>query len=132
MSGLHTRNMVLDTNILIAYLGGEEEVVNSIQEWRRDRTPLFVSSVSECEIFSYPKLTSQEQSRIERFLKENFVAISFDGFIARQAAAVRRAVPSLKLPDAAIAALALHLDTQLVTRNLKDFKKVRSLSVLSL
>lgn len=125
-------SMTLDTNILIAYLGGEQGVVRQVQIWRRERTPLFVSSITECELLSYPKLSRQEELLIEDFLLDNFTIIAFERFMARRAAAIRRQIPSLKLPDAAIAALALSTDTPLATRNIKDFQRVPSLTIVEL
>lgn len=122
--------LTLDTNILIGYLGGEEKIIAQIKEWRRSGVVLFVSSITECELLSYPKLTVGEEEKIEEFLKENFILMPFDGSMARQAAAIRRVVTYLKLPDAAIAALALKMGAGLVTRNTKDFKKISNLPLV--
>lgn len=122
----------VDTNILIAYLGGEEAVIRQIKEWREEGVVLFISSVTECELFSYPKLSFDEEAKIERFLAEHFIAVPFDGIRARKAAAIRRAVSTLKLPDAAIAALALEMNVPLFTRNIRDFKKVPNLELFTL
>lgn len=122
--------LTLDTNILIGYLGGEEKIIAQIKEWRRNGAVLFVSSITECELLSYPKLTAGEKEKIENFLKENFVLMPFDSLLARYAAAIRRTVTSLKLPDAAIVALALKMGAGLVTRNARDFRKIPDLSLL--
>lgn len=112
----------IDTNILIAYLSGDVSVVNIIQQWRSDNIPLLISSITECEIFSYSKMTATEEKHIEVFLRENFIAFPFDGTIARKAAIIRRNVTSLKLPDAAIAAFAKNMNSTLVTRNIHNLK----------
>ena len=122
----------IDTNILIAYIGGEPAVVACIRDWRALYTTLFVSSVTECELLSYPKLSVLEEEKIERFLMEQCIAVPFEGIRARRAAAIRRTVSTLKLPDAAIAALALEMRTPLVTRNVRDFKKVTGLTTVRL
>ena len=122
--------LTLDTNILIAYLGGETAVITQIQEWTQQHITLIISSITECEVLSFPRLSSSEEERAERFLKENFIAFPFDGARARSAANLRRVVPRLKVPDAAIAALALEMKTPLITRNLRDFKKVLDLEVI--
>ena len=124
--------LILDTNILIAYFGGEEDVIRQIQEWRRQYQPLVISSITECELLSYPKLSEIEEERIEQFLRENVDAFVYDGILARRAALVRRIVPALKLPAAAIAALALQLNAPLVTRNIRDFKKISALEVVGI
>ena len=38
--------MVLDTNILVAYLKGEPEVVAALEQWRQEGRGLVVSSIS--------------------------------------------------------------------------------------
>lgn len=124
--------MTIDTNILIAYLGGEEKVVEQIQEWKQQGLLLFISSVAECEILSYPKLSLSEKIKIEEFLRENFLDVPFNRQIAQKAAAIRRNTPSLKLPDAAIAALAIETQTPLITRNIRDFRKVRDLVLITI
>ena len=135
MAGLQTLlkhfMFTIDTNILIAYVGGEEKVISQIKKWRNTGVTLFVSSVTECEMLSYPKLSFEEEMKIENFLKDHFVVMPFDSFRAKLAAQVRRKIPSLKLPDAAIAALALETNTLLVTRNTRDFKKIPGLSLQS-
>ena len=122
----------IDTNILIAYVGGEEAVVDQMKAWREQAVMLFVSSIAECELLSYPKITTEEEVTIEHFLKEHFIAVPFDGGRARRAAIIRRTIPSLKLPDAAIAALALEMNTPLVTRNIHDFKRIPGLEIITL
>ena len=124
--------LTIDTNILIAYIGGEEVIVNRIKEWREKGVILFVSSITECELLSYPRLSQEEEGTIERLIREHFTTVPFDSVRARKAAAIRRMLPSLKLPDAAIGALALETKTALVTRNIRDFKKIPSLEVVRL
>lgn len=122
----------IDTNILIAYIGGEEAIVNRIKQWRGQSAAFFISSITECELLSYPKLSREEEAKIEVFLKEHAIAVPFDGGRARSAAAIRRVTPALKLPDAAIAALALEMRTPLVTRNVRDFKRIAGLEIIVL
>ncbi len=125
-------SFVIDTNILIAHLSGEEVVVQQLAEWKRQGCILFVSSIAECEVLSYQKLSTADEVLIENFLSDNFLPIPFDMLRARRAAALRRIVPSLHLPDAAIAALALETHSGLVTRNSKDFKKIPGIILTTL
>lgn len=122
--------LVLDTNILIAHLGGEEKVVQKFVAWRKENISMAISAITECEIFSYPRLRPGEEEQIEKFLKENFLAFPFDGIIARQAAKIRRTV-KIELADAAIAAVALEMKASLVTRNVKDFQKIPNLDIIT-
>lgn len=108
--------MVFDSNIVIAYLAGRPEA-----------SALFVSTVTECEVLSFPKFSLQEFTNTEKFLNENFVTIPFDSRIAGLAASIRRQ-SKLKLSDAAIAATALSLNVPLLTRD-HHFRKIKELTL---
>lgn len=124
--------LVLDTNIIIAHLGGEQLVTEKIYFWKEQNFPLAISTITESELFSYPRITDKEEIRIERFIQDNFLIFPFDSVRARQAGRLRKVSPRLKLPDAAIASLALALNASLVTRNLKDFKNIRDSKIITI
>ena len=123
--------MTIDTNIIIAYLTGDERIVNALSDWKRNGVPLFLSSIVEAEILSFAEWTNEERRNAESFLEEHFVSISFDRSLSRLAASLRRA-GRIKLPDAAIAATALYTSSPLVTRNVRDFRKVDGLTIIDL
>lgn len=124
--------LVLDTNILIAHFGGETAVTEKIYFWRKQNITLAISTITECEVFSYPRMTAAEEERIKTFLRENFVIFPFDSPVAFRAGQIRQAFSRLKLPDAAIAALTLDKNASLVTRNIRDFQKIPNLSIFTL
>lgn len=123
--------MTIDANIVIAYLGGEELIKEEIIGWREQGKPLFLPTVVETEVLSFTTWTPEERRVVEMFLEENFTSIPFDRTIARIAAAIRRDA-KMKFPDAAIAATALFTRTPLVTRNLRDFRKIKEISLYHL
>lgn len=123
--------MTLDTNIVIGYLSGEEVIVTAIKQWRVANTALFLSAVVESETLAFHGFTQLERAVVERFLEENFVSVSYDRSVARLAARLRRET-KIKFPDAAIAATALYTRTPLVTRNVKDFRRIDGLRLVSL
>ncbi|KKU81223.1 MAG: hypothetical protein UY07_C0023G0007 [Parcubacteria group bacterium GW2011_GWA1_47_8] len=123
--------MTIDANIIIAYLVGEQEVIETLSQFRRERKILLLPTVVEAEVLSFSLWTKEERLATEFFLEENFTSISFDRSIAKIAAKIRRET-KLKFPDAAIAATALFTDTPLITHNLRDFKKVHGLSLLKI
>ena len=123
--------MTIDTNIIIAYLAGDQKIVKAIIDWRREGRILFLPSVVETEVLSFAGWSIAELNTTEKFLGENFASVSFDRTIARIAAGIRREI-KLKFPDAAIAATAIFLQVPLATRNIRDFKKVPRLEILSL
>ncbi|MBI4428564.1 MAG: PIN domain-containing protein [Ignavibacteriales bacterium] len=123
--------MTVDTNIIIAYLSGERRVVDSILAWKRSGNSLFLPTLVETEVLSFPDFTNEEREKTERFLVENFTSISFDRSIARIAADIRRSV-RIKLPDAAIAATAIFTNSPVVTRDIQDFRRVPNLRIVNL
>ncbi|MBI2459839.1 MAG: type II toxin-antitoxin system VapC family toxin [Parcubacteria group bacterium] len=123
--------MTIDANIIIAYLGGDANLVKTLTKWRQLGLPLFLSTVVETEILSFPGMAQAELQNTEKFLEENFISITFDRALARIAAEIRRGT-KIKFPDAAIAATALFTRTPLVTRNIKDFKRIPTVQILAI
>lgn len=123
--------MTIDTNIVIAYLGGDRSVVSALSLWQKEGRIFLLSTVAETEILSFLGFTPHELRETEKFIEENFASIHFDRRIARIAASIRREA-KIKFPDAAIAATALYTRTPLVTRNVRDFRKVPSLNILTI
>ena len=123
--------MTLDANIIIGYLDGDEEIIKALRHWQERGYTFFLSAVAEAEILSFSEWTPIEQRVTEEFLEENFTSISFDRYLARIAAQIRRN-SKIKFPDAAIAATAIFTRSPLVTRNIKDFKKVSGLEIITI
>lgn len=94
-------------------------------------TSLFLSSVAESEVLSFPQYTHEELMEVIPFLEQNFTPISFDRTVARISAEIRRKT-KIKFPDVAIAATALYTHTPLVTRNQRDFRHISGLQIISL
>ncbi|MCK4554428.1 PIN domain-containing protein [Candidatus Parcubacteria bacterium] len=45
--------MTIDTNIIIAYLDGEHQVIKTLSEWRQQGRPLFLPTITESEVLSF-------------------------------------------------------------------------------
>lgn len=123
--------MTIDANIIIAYLAGDQEVIGALSQFRREGKILLLPTIAETEVLSFSSWTKEKCLVTEVFLAENFTSIPFDRHIAKVAAEIRRET-KLKFPDAAIAATALFTNTPLITRNIRDFKKVPGLSLLKI
>jgi predicted nucleic acid-binding protein len=116
----------LDTNAIIYYLQDDPQTVPLLQGILDDPTlPVYISAVTEAELFSFPSLTDAEAQRIETLLRTIFI-IPLDSQIARAAATIRRTF-RVKLPDSVVAATALFTGSTLLTRNTRDFKKILTL-----
>ncbi len=123
--------MTIDTNIIIAYLGGDEKVIETLYSWQRSGNVIFLSTVVETEVLSFSNMTREERCDIEKFLEENFTSIPFDRSVARIASDIR-AKNKIKFPDAAIAATAIFTHSPLITRDQKHFRRVSGLQILTI
>jgi len=121
--------MVLDTNILIAYLNDESIVIETIENWKRGGRVLFISSITTAEVLALPSLRPVDGDRIRKFLG-NFVSVPMDDDVAESAATIRR-LYRLEIPDATIAATALINGVPLVTRD-RQFRRVFGLILVTL
>lgn len=109
---------LIDTNIIIYYLEGEQAAVSFL---RAQQSKLAISSITWMETLSYP-LSEDEEQVVRAFLKE-FRMIDISVPVMELSVGIRRS-KKIKLPDAIIAASAMHHDLILVTRNIKDFKSI--------
>lgn len=119
--------LILDTNAVIYYLKGDPKVNEVIRSAFDVYLPMFVATVTEVELFSLPSISDEEMIQINLLLPTLSI-IPLDSQIARKAAEIRR-VYRLKIADSIIAATALFTNSTLLTRNVKDFKRVSGLSV---
>lgn len=93
-------------------------------------TPLFVSAITEIELFGFPKLSDQEAGQIEAILR-TLAAIPVDSRIAHTTGLIRRTC-QINIADSAIAATALFTGSTLLTRNIRDFRKIPNLLLLEI
>ena len=118
----------LDTNAILYYLKDDPNTVSILRDIFTQNVPLYVSAITELELFAFSNLSTAEEKLIEELLT-TVAVISLDSHIARLAAFVRRQY-RLKVPDSVIAATALFTGSTLLTRNTRDFQQVPRLSVL--
>ncbi len=120
----------LDTNIIIYYFNGEVPILAFLREQTKQGAPLFVSAVTEHELYSYPHLTPVEVARIDALLTTLSV-IDVDSRIA-QLSGQLRATYGIKALDSFISATALMTGTTLATRNVRDFRRIPNLDIREL
>ncbi len=116
-----------DTNAIIYYLGGEASVVTALEDIFDQETPRYVSTITVLELFSRRDLSQQDKDDIELLLGSLFV-IPLDIDLAREAGDIRSRY-GLKTPDSAIAATAQRYRSTLVTRNVRDFRRIPTLLI---
>lgn len=107
---------LIDTNIIIYYLEGEQAAVSFLSA---HRGKLAISQITWVETLSY--LFSADEEQVVRAFLQEFRLIEFSSPMMELSVEIRR-MKKMKLPDALIAASAIHHDLILVTRNTRDFK----------
>lgn len=118
----------LDTNAVIYYLNNDKITVPILRDILKKDVPIYISTVSEVELFGYPNLSVTEEREISNILS-SLATIPLDSRIAGIAGFIRRTY-NLKIADSIIAATALFTGSVLLTRNVKDFQKVKELNVM--
>jgi len=121
-------NYLLDTNFIINYFKGifkgdaakfADSIINNTT---------FISVITRMELLSWKSIKAKEEEIIQEFISDSTV-FSLEESIITKAILLRR-TNKIKLPDAIIAATAIVYDMQLITHNLKDFKKIPKLIVV--
>jgi predicted nucleic acid-binding protein len=107
MSG---NKFVLDTNVVINYLN------NRINLSGFDDAELFISVITELELFAKPAMTLEEEIKISAFLNDNVTIIEIDAPIKKETIGLRRST-KIKLPDCIVAATSIVLDAHLLTHD---------------
>jgi predicted nucleic acid-binding protein len=117
----------LDTNAIVYYLNDDSAAVAVLRGVFAQDSPVYVSAVTELELFAFTNLSRHEESLIEDLLATISI-IPLDSRIARLAALVRRHY-QVKVPDSIIAATAMFTGSTLLTRNTRDFRKISNLTI---
>ena len=122
---------VLDTNAIIYYTDDEPAAVATLEPLFAANHSIYISTLTELELFSHASLTEEEAIRLETFLETVYI-LPLTSQIARIAGDLRRAHAGLKAFDSGIAATALFTHSQLITRNRRDFQDINGLSLLAI
>lgn len=123
---MNYKGYLLDTNIIIGLFCNDQAVVDFLRRAARDRMYIFISVMTECEIFSGQKI-EQGSNEISFLNDQRYIEI--DSKIARAAGDIRREQKQngrkLKAPDAIIIASAREHQLVLVSRD-NDMNFVQS------
>jgi predicted nucleic acid-binding protein len=110
MSGI---KYLLDTNFILGLLKATPEVLAIVRERDLLSSSCAYSAVTRMELLGYPNITSDEERLISDRLSK-FIYLSISSEVEDLAIALRRS-RKLKLPDALIAATAIHHSLELLT-----------------
>ena len=119
---------VIDTYILIDHLRGFEPAKFLIKKIRDEKITAYISSVTEAELFSGKDIKLENNRRNLKELISLFEKIILNNEIAQKSGEFRRNY-NIETPDAIIAATAFHKHCKLLTKNKKDFQKIKEIEV---
>jgi len=111
-----------DTNPLIYLLDGNREIARFL-----DGQQIYLSVISELELFGKPNLSFQDNEVIDSLLK-GCIVIDINPEIKHIYRELKQK-HIIKLPDAIVAATAIYLDLPLLTFD-KGFKNVSNLKLI--
>ena len=117
MSGMTENRFILDTNAVI-FLTTKGNVIPFELQDELNEADLFISGISEIELFAKPLLSADEEKNLRSFLLERIHIIDLTNAVKKEAIELRR-FAKLKLPDCIIAATAIALDAVLLTNGKK-------------
>ena len=120
--------ILLDTNILIEILKGNQESIEKVQSFTM---PLAISSITVMELY-YGALNKAELNKLEKFVSM-FNIIQINETISTQATKLVKAYAkshNLDIPDSLIASTTLVHKYKLFTYNVKDFTYIKNIDLV--
>jgi predicted nucleic acid-binding protein len=106
---------LLDTNVVIDFLAGDEAVVTYLRSAIPTGSNLSISQITRIELLAVSDLGKEEEHRIRSFLRQIQV-LPLTEDVEERAILIRRH-NKLKIPDAIIVATAVTFGCVLVTRD---------------
>ena len=113
MNGMTKNRFVLDTNAVIFLAVGDNASTSALKN-ELNEADLFISGISEMELFSKPTLPADEEENLRAFLSERMIIIDLTNDVKKETIALRRNT-RLKLPDCIVAATSIVLKSVLIT-----------------
>ena len=119
---MNGNNILLDTNIVLYLLNGEETLIPLLEEKN-----LFLSFISQLELLGARYLNPEDIIKIKEFISECTIIDITEGI--KEFAIDLRKNYSIKLPDCIILATSLWLNIPLITAD-QDFKKIETADLI--
>ncbi len=120
--------MLLDSNIIIYSVQPEYQIILEFLSSKEDN--LSISIVSKIEVLGYHDLSDFVKENLQLFFSE-IPIINLSDEIAEIVIQLRQK-KKMTLGDSIIAATAIHKNIPLLTNNIKDFKHIENLVLISL
>ncbi len=121
--------MNTDTNIAIAYLIGDQIVIDFIEQAKKDKKILFISAMVEAELISQRNMPEEDMQRVQGFIDKYFVVIPIDRYTLKFASYFRRKYPHIKAADSCVLGVSKMYRLDLITRD-KELLKIKEVEVI--
>ncbi|MEZ4825571.1 MAG: type II toxin-antitoxin system VapC family toxin [Bacteroidia bacterium] len=121
---MNGNNLLVDTNVFIHFFEGNRKALKIMRG-----NNIFFTTITEIELLGFAGLSVGEKSIMRDFLSDcNRVELTEE--IREQTILLRESL-RIKIPDAIVAASALHLHFPLVSAD-TDFRKISDLTLITL
>ena len=127
--------VVLDTDILVAFMRGNGEAIDKIRKYYDDGIPVLTTSITTFELFRgvHASTNPEKNMRDVESLIEDIDILQFDTrasrIVSKLYGDLKRKENLVDILDQFIAGITIANNETLVTRNVKHFSKMRSLTV---
>lgn len=124
------RPILVDTDVIIDHLRGFENSKKLLKKVELGNFLAYFSTITEAELYSGQRMSVKSEQRIVERLLKIMHRVDVNSEIARKAGELRREY-GVELPNAIaiIAATALILGAELVTRNIKHYKSIKKIKL---
>ncbi|MBU4299321.1 type II toxin-antitoxin system VapC family toxin [Patescibacteria group bacterium] len=120
---------LLDTDIIIDHLRTKTFSLKLIQKLQIEKCLFLISVITKAEVFAGLSMADLKiQNQVKEFL-DSFQNIEINSQIAEKAGEFKRKY-KVDLIDSLIGATAFFTNSILITRNLKDFQKIKEIKVI--
>ena len=119
---MNGNSLLVDTNILLYLLGGDQTLVNLLNE-----KTLYISFITQLELLGYGNLSDAEIQKVKELIAECIV-IDVNENIKELTIQIRRNY-GLKLPDCIIAATSVYLNLPLLTAD-KELTRIQQTDLI--
>lgn len=120
---------LIDTNVAIDYIGETlpEKALNELDSFFDGK--FYISIINKIELLGFNNISADEEQNFHKLINASTILNLTDDIVTKTIE-VRKQF-KIKLPDAIIAATALTHNLTIVTRNTKDFEKIKSVEILN-
>ena len=116
---MNGNNLMIDTNIALYLLSGDETIAKLLQN-----RSIYISFITELELLGFKGIEEKQLKLINEFV-ENCTVIDLNDKIKKHTIELKRKY-RLKLPDAIIAATSISMNLHFISAD-QDFEKISEL-----